>query len=187
MDLFTFLPHQTEALDRQAQAALKDAGLYRDDIDGDFGSNSMAALGKWDAANGVHRGLASSFADPADVRAYRAAKAKGWTDQQAFKVGDNGIGMWGDDCSMGSGPACAVPPEYWHQLPSARFAAVEVAANGERTIAKLKDTMPHLANIHNGAVIDMSPDLCASLGVTPPVMIKAAWRFVSVSISTQLA
>ena len=43
------------------------------------------------------KGFASSFADLADVRAFKRAKAKGMTDQEAFRYGDNGIGCFGDD------------------------------------------------------------------------------------------
>ena len=39
------------------------------------------------------KGFASSFADLADVRAFKRAKAKGMTDQEAFRYGDNGIGF----------------------------------------------------------------------------------------------
>src|SRR5688572_27886450 len=42
-------------------------------------------------------GKASSFADPKDVAAFKRCKAQGKTDQQCFRVGDNGIGLWGDD------------------------------------------------------------------------------------------
>ena len=45
----------------------------------------------------IHRVHASSFADPADVRRFRACKAAGKSDQECFKVGDNGVGCWGDD------------------------------------------------------------------------------------------
>lgn len=37
---------------------------------------------------------ASSFADPADVVAFKKCKAQGKTDQQCFKVGDNGTGQF---------------------------------------------------------------------------------------------
>lgn len=38
---------------------------------------------------------ASSFADPADVRAFERCKAEGKSDQACFRVGDNGIGQFG--------------------------------------------------------------------------------------------
>jgi hypothetical protein len=38
--------------------------------------------------------LASSFADSADLAAYKCAIAEGKTEAEALKVGDNGIGKW---------------------------------------------------------------------------------------------
>ena len=57
--------------------------------------------------------IASSFADLADVEAFKKAKAKGLTDQEAFKVGDNGVGAWGDFTAQEDTPMCALPPEDW--------------------------------------------------------------------------
>lgn len=159
-------------------------------VDGRMGHNSLAALNLLSAAPDasewppvvtadVHAVKGSSFADPADVRAFRACKAQGKTDQECFRVGDNGIGKWGDDCSEGSGPAVALPPEDWQQFPDARNKLVKVTnpSNGASVIAKLKDTMPHRANITNGAGIDLSPDTCAALGLTPPVMHAVTWEW----------
>lgn len=125
-----------------------------------------------------HPVKASSFADPADVAAYLRAKAHGMSDARAFKFGDNGIGCWGDDCKGGSGPACALPPEDWKPFKAAaRKKKVIVKANGKQVVCELRDTMPHRENITNGAGIDLSPDACAALGVKPPVMIRATWRW----------
>jgi hypothetical protein len=162
------------------------------DPDGIMGPKSMQALGlvcttpddaPWpaaaqDAGSEVHSVIASSFADPADVRAFRECKANGGTDSFCFGKGDNGIGKWGDDCSAGSGLACALPPEYWQQFgDEARGKEVVITANGRTVTAKLLDTMPHLANIHNGAGIDLSPDTVEALGLTPPIMVPATWRW----------
>ena len=57
------------------------------------------------------KGFASSFADLADVRAFKRAKAKGMTDQEAFRYGDNGIGCFGDDVTTLKIPYVAVPPD----------------------------------------------------------------------------
>lgn len=134
-------------------------------------SNTAAPGNPW------HPVTASSFADPADVAAFRQKKAEGLSDHQAFKFGDNGVGYWGDDCSQGSGPRCALPPETWHPHPHPRLAKVEVRIGARSAICELADTMPHLENIRNGAGLDMNPDLCAALGVKPPVMVRAAWRW----------
>src|SRR6185295_12321757 len=56
---------------------------------------------------------ASSFADPKDVAAYKKAIAQGKSEKDALKVGDNGIGMWGDNTARDDVPMCALPPEDW--------------------------------------------------------------------------
>jgi hypothetical protein len=119
---------------------------------------------------------ASSFADPADIRAFRKCKAKGKSDQQCFKVGDNGIGFWGDDVSEGTGPACALPPEIIDEHGLTHGYPVNVSRNGLTTTALLKDHMPHLRNLANAARIDLNPDACAELGLTPPVMAEVTYE-----------
>jgi hypothetical protein len=57
--------------------------------------------------------VASSFADLEDVAAFKRAIAQGKTEQEAFKVGDNGIGLWGDTTARDDVPMCALPPEDW--------------------------------------------------------------------------
>jgi len=127
----------------------------------------------------VHRVKASSFADPADVAAFRRCKARGGSDQECFKVGDNGIGKWGDDTTADK-PMCALPPEDWRQFgKAARGKKVRVMANGREVVCELRDTMPRRANIRNGAGIDLNPAACAALGLRPPVMIPATWQWVT--------
>ena len=122
---------------------------------------------------------AHRFADPADVRAFKKCKERGGTDQECFKVGDNAIGAWGDSTAEGTGPSVALPPEDWQYLgKNARGTKVEVRYADKTVVALLKDTMPHKANIHNGAGIDMNPDTCRALGLEPPVMTKVSWRWV---------
>lgn len=127
----------------------------------------------------VHSVRASSFADPADVAAFLRCKAQGKTDQQCFRVGDNGVGKWGDDCTAGAGPMCALPPEDWTALDKPRLSKVEITANGRTITARLGDTMPARKNIRNGAGIDLSPDACKALGLTPPLMVPATWRWAA--------
>jgi hypothetical protein len=57
--------------------------------------------------------VASSFADPKHVAAYKRAIAQGKTEAEALKIRDNGIGKWGDDTSGAEVPMCALPPEDW--------------------------------------------------------------------------
>lgn len=128
-----------------------------------------------------HHGLASSFADPADVRAFKKCKATGKSDQECFKVGDNGVGVWGQDTSEGSGPSCALPPDdmiaKWGTIERAKNKKVIVAANDREIEVVLKDRMPWKKNIKNDAIIDLNPDAVKSIGLAPPIMTKAKWRW----------
>ncbi len=155
--------------------------------DGLWGKKSQAALNAAIAESetvthppnlGVHHVKASSFADPADVRAFRRCKNNGGTDQDCFKVGDNGIGKWGDDTTADV-PMCALPPEDWRPLGArARGAQVRVTVGAHQVICELRDTMPEKAHIKNGAGIDLNPTACTALGLTPPVMVEATWQWV---------
>lgn len=163
--------------------------------DGQFGAKSRAALesligadpdSDWPpAATGspgdAHNVIATSFADPADVAAFKKCKANGGTDQECFKVGDNGIGKWGDDCSAGSGPRCALPPEDWQQFGTTtargKKVLVKSAVTGQEVICELRDTMPHRANITNGAGIDLNPDAVAALGLKVPLRATVIWAW----------
>ena len=120
--------------------------------------------------------IASSFADPKDVAAYRRAIAEGKSEKQALKVGDNGIGQWGDDTTSVDTPMCALPPEdwkaRWDKGSAARGKHVAVTYNGKTVVGELRDTMPAKANIKNGAGIDLNPGFAKAFGETPPFMLK---------------
>lgn len=161
--------------------------------DGIWGPKSGAALdgliasdldAEWPPVPGsdeeLHTVKATSFADPADVHAFQRCKATGKSDEECFRVGDNGVGKWGYDCTQGSGPSCALPPEEWQQFSEPRGKAVKIVnlANGKVVTAKLKDTMPHYKNITNGAGIDLSPDACAALGISIPADARVTWQWV---------
>lgn len=89
---------------------------------------------------------ASSFADPKDVLAYKKAIAEGKTEAEALKVGDNGIGKWGDNTAQEEIPMCALPPEdwmaKWKTKKNARGKKAAVTYKGKTVIGKLRDTMP---------------------------------------------
>jgi len=125
---------------------------------------------------------ASSFADPADVKAYRDAIAAGKAEQEALKLGDNGIGLWGDDTTSEDMPVCALPPEdwkgRWKTKAAARGKRVTVTYKGKTVIGELRDTMPARASIKNGAGIDLNPGFARLFGVKPPFMLKdVEWRW----------
>jgi hypothetical protein len=125
---------------------------------------------------------ASSFADPADIAAYRAAKAAGRTEQEALAIGDNGIGVWGDDTTIVTTPMCALPREVWEAKwgkgSAARGKKVSVTYKGTTVIGELRDTMPRLSNIKNGAGIDLNPGFAKAFGVKQPFMLTGVlWEW----------
>ena len=154
------------------------------EVDGKWGPLSQAAFdqivhGKELEGEGDYSVIASSFADPKDVAAFRLCKAKGKSDNECKKVGDNGIGAWGDATDQGSGPAVALPPEtmeeMWGEINAARGRPVIVYGNGTSVRAFVKDKMPKRKNITNGAGIDLNPDTAAALGLVPPFMTRVSW------------
>lgn len=158
------------------------------DPDGIWGPKSQAALDAVihpktpvESSPDVHRVKASSFADPKDVAAFRRCKERGGSDQDCFKVGDNGVGCWGDDVTDGHGPSCALPPddmiEQFGSVGNAKHKLVEVEANGKTVTCVLRDRMPWKKNITNGAGIDLNPDAVRALGLEPPIMVSATWRW----------
>jgi hypothetical protein len=139
-----------------------------------------AALSADAATIGIHKVLASSFADPDDVAKFKACKTEGHSDNFCFNYGDNGIGFMGDDCTT-STPMCALPVEdwmgRWGSKEQARLKPVLVSANGQSVECLMGDTMPTKAKITNGAGIDLSPAAVAALGLKPPLMIPASWQW----------
>lgn len=121
---------------------------------------------------------ASSFADPADIRAFMKAKARGLPDKEAFKYGDNGIGYWGHDTAQYHTPMCALPREVWGQAKKKGGAKVLVTYKGKTVAGILGDTMPSLLNIKNGAGIDLNPAFAKAFGLKPPFLVSGVtWRW----------
>lgn len=158
--------------------------------DGSLGPKSRAAWEMLAAApansewpprptvSAVHEVLASSFADPADIRAFEKCKAAGGTDEECFRKGDNGIGLWNDRTTEDR-PMCALPRDDWQDFGnSARGRAVLVTCDGKSVICELRDTMPWKKNIRNKAGIDLNPAAWKALGFKPPQLRKATWQWV---------
>lgn len=132
---------------------------------------------------------ASSFADPKDIAAYlkwfAIYKSQGHSDPEAmglaFNKGDNGIGCWDDDTSQGSGPCCAIPPEYmvnrFGSVHAARLKDVSVRIDGQTHLIPIKDVMPHIRHITNHARIDLNPDAAELFRLTPPFLVNASWEW----------
>lgn len=130
----------------------------------------------------VHVVTASSFADPADVAAYKKCLKSGKTVKRCLAIGDNGIGLWGDDTTV-AWPICALPPDdwltKWKKGSVARGKKIELSLNDKKVICELRDTMPAKANITNGAGIDLNPGAAKVLGLKPPFMQpNVGWRWV---------
>ncbi len=129
-----------------------------------------------------HAVKASSFADPADVRAFKRCKAQGKTDQECFKVGDNGIGFTGLPCWRDDIAYVALPPEdmleRWGTIKGSSGKRVAVRYNGTVVECQIGDRMPALANIKNGCGIDLNPGVLKKLGLSPPVLIHVEWAWM---------
>lgn len=145
-----------------------------------------------------HEVWASSFADPADVRAFKKCKAEGgyWSkgvwhpgssDSHCFEVGDNGVGYWGDDVSEGTGPSCALPPEVidYFGLQHNSPLIVKNKKTGVEATVYLKDHMPHISTLEAKEArnpdrtkfrIDLNPDACHLLGISIPAEALVIWR-----------
>jgi hypothetical protein len=113
----------------------------------------------------THTVKASSFADPADIRAFKKCKKGGHSDKYCFGVGDNGIGYWGDD-TAGDKPMCALPSGEWTKFGNkARGRKIDVTYHGKSVTCELRDTLP--AHPKNGAGIDLNPGTLKALGLKP--------------------
>lgn len=157
--------------------------------DGLFGPKSKAALDNLLAANPASewpvsetvKGKATSFADPADIAAFKKCKAQGKSDQECFKVGDNGIGYTGLDVTTTVIPYVAVQPDYmiakWGDVNKAAGKGVIVTIGKQTHTCIVGDRMPWVKNTKNGAVIDLAPGAQKLFGLKPPFSVDAEWRW----------
>ena len=139
--------------------------------DGDWGPTSQAALNvaAGDAAEFIVE--ASSFADPADVRAFRRCKATGKSDLACFAVGDNGIGQFGKITAQEHTPMVAVHGNdmkaRWGSIVGAAHRPVVVTANGRTINATVEDRVSAKGRI------DLNPAAAKLLGLNPPFLVPA--------------
>jgi len=113
----------------------------------------------------VERIRATSFADPADLRAYNRARFNGKSHSEALAVGDNGLGAGGLSTVAGTGPCCA-----FADFPKYRGKLVRVFYGEKHVDCDVRDAGP-------SGVIDLNPDAVNALGLRPPlsVMVDIAW------------
>jgi hypothetical protein len=155
------------------------------DADGFWGPVSQEALNKErsegaappGAGAGGFKAEASSFADPADVRAFERCKATGKTDLACFKVGDNGIGQFGKITAQDHTPMVALHKAdmiaRWGSVHGAAHRAVTVTIGGKTIQATVEDRLGVAGRI------DLNPACAKQLGLNPPFLIKnCVWNWV---------
>lgn len=119
----------------------------------------------------------SSFADPADVEAFRKCKAEGYSDKYCFKFGDNGRGYYGDDTTTNE-PMCALRKETivarWGTLAKGKHKPVIVQLyDGREVTCKLADLLGSKGRV------DLNPGACKALGLRPPALESGRWRWAT--------
>jgi len=123
--------------------------------------------------------IATSFADPADIERYLAAKAAGKTEQEALDVGDNGIGCWGDNTKQGSGARSSLPAHViiarWGYMKNGRGRLIRVFLGEKWIDTILSDEGPGPKEEAEGHGLDLNFDAWAALGITVPAEQQVQW------------
>jgi hypothetical protein len=145
------------------------------ETDGFWGPISQAALNNELDTHPGFSATASSFADPADVVAFKKCKAQGKTDQECFKVGDNGIGQFGKITAQEDTPMVAVHADdmkaRWGSIIAAAHRPVTVTVGGKTVDATVED------RIGVKGRIDLNPAAAKALGLTPPFLVPCVWNW----------
>jgi hypothetical protein len=149
--------------------------LEVEDADGYWGPKSQGALNAEFGNSAGFSVTASSFADPADVVAFKKCKAQGKTDQQCFKVGDNGIGQFGKITAQDHTAMVAVHADdmkaRWGSVIAAAHRPVTVTVNEKTIEATVED------RIGVKGRIDLNPAAAKQLGLTPPFLVPCTWNW----------
>ena len=104
------------------------------------------------------------------------------SDIEAFRLGDNGVGCWGDDTAQLKIPMCALPPEdmeiEFGSVDKAKHQKIKVVCGNTSVICLLADRMPHKCNIRNGCGIDLNPAALVAFGKssTDDVILHVTWE-----------
>jgi hypothetical protein len=143
--------------------------------DGFWGPNSQGGLNQELGKRDGFSATASSFADPADVVAFKKCKVQGKTDQECFKVGDNGIGQFGKITAQDHTPMVAVHADdmkaRWGSITAAAHRPVTVTVNEKTIEATVED------RIGVKGRIDLNPAAAKQLGLTPPFLVPCLWNW----------
>lgn len=145
--------------------------------DGFWGPVSQGALNKELGGGDGFSATASSFADPADVTAFNRCKAQGKTDNQCFKVGDNGVGQFGKITAQTHTPMVALHESdmkaRWGSVNAAAHRTVTVTVKGKTVQATVEDRLGVAGRI------DLNPAAAKKLGLNPPFLVKnCVWNWV---------
>jgi hypothetical protein len=159
------------------QKTLQDSGLYKGNIDGLWGPLSQGAMDELLRLSIKERSKkykASSFADDKDIQAFNKCKKTGKSDIECFKVGDNGIGQWGDLTAQEHTPMCALHRDdmikQWGSEANAKHRKVEVKVKGTSIVCIVADRMSAKNRI------DLNPAAAKQLGLKPPFLVDSTWR-----------
>lgn len=123
------------------------------------------------------KAVASSFADPADVTAFKQCKALGKSDLACFKVGDNGIGQFGKITAQTHTEMVAIHKDdmvaKWGSVTGAAHRLVTVTYKGTTITAAVEDRLGVPGRI------DLNPAAAKQLGLNPPFLVKNCyWDWV---------
>ena len=136
-------------------------------------------------------GKATVFATHSDFLAYNKAIAEGKSQNEAFDLGDNCIGCYGDPTGPDTGcttPGCAITPDkmiaIYGSIAAAKHQLILVTYNGVSVEAKILDRMPWEKDVDNSAILDMNPILENALGVHGDnVSLQVDWENVARPLS----
>jgi hypothetical protein len=149
--------------------------VMRIEADGIWGRQSQGALNRARADVSEFSATASSFADPADVAAFKRCKTTGKTDRQCFAFGDNGIGQFGAITAQEKVPMVAVHADdmkaRWGSVPAAAHRPVVVTVKGRSIQATVEDRLGVRGRI------DLNPAAAKALGLRPPFLVQCVWKW----------
>jgi len=123
-----------------------------------------------------HQFLASTFADPDDVIAFRRCKDRGGSDQECFLIGDNGIGCWGDDTTSTHEHLVALHHDVivakWGSLANGKHRLIQLVRENRVCLARLGDRCGIIDRI------DLNPACQKTLDVPAGALLPVRWRWM---------
>lgn len=151
--------------------------------DGEWGVKSQTALNaikesKQAGTDVFKKTKFSSFADPADVVAFKRCKRTGKTDVQCFAVGDNGVGQFGQITAQEDVPMVAIHGDEmvarWGSRAGAahRIVLIRLPGGGSIIQARCEDRISELGRV------DLNPASAKALGLTPPFVVAGEWKWM---------